>query len=133
MRRLVQLLASMLLAALLGAGCSEDSGAAPTIGDLTLQTTSVVVGQQATVSGQFTFSDPDGDVESFSVTVTAPTGASQTVGPQAIQNAEGVTDGPVSLAVVFNPGVAGDYGLEVWVTDSAGNDSNRLTGTVTAQ
>jgi hypothetical protein len=132
MRRLVPLLVLGLLVGLV-AGCGEDSGTAPAISDLTLQTTSVVVGQQATVSGQFTFSDPDGDVESFSVTVTAPTGASQTVGPQAIQGAAGVTDGPVALALVFNPGVAGDYVLEVWVTDGAGNESNRLTGTVTAQ
>ena len=132
MRRLVPCLASVLLATLLSAGCSDDQGTAPAISDLSLQTTSVPVGQQATVSGQFTFSDPDGDLESFSVQVTAPTGQSQTVGPQAIQGAAGVTDGPIGLAVVFNPGVAGDFVLDVWVVDSAGNESNHLTGTVTA-
>jgi hypothetical protein len=133
MRRLVPCLAFALLATLLSAGCGEDQGTAPTISDLSLQTTSVTVGQQATVTGQFTFSDPDGDLESFSVEVTAPTGLSQTVGPQAIQGAAGVTDGPISLAVVFNPGVAGDFVLDVWVVDGAGNESNHLTGTVTAQ
>ncbi|MBI5477669.1 MAG: hypothetical protein HY906_02370 [Deltaproteobacteria bacterium] len=133
MRPLIPVLASLLLAGLLSAGCSEDTGTAPAISDLTLQTTTVTVGQQATVSGQFTFSDPDGDLESFSVQVTAPTGLSQTVGPQAIQGAAGVTAGPITLAVVFNPGVAGDFVLDVWVVDSAGNESNRLTSTVTAQ
>jgi hypothetical protein len=132
MRTRVPVLVSVLLASLLAVGCGEDKGTAPTISDLTIQTTSVTVGEQVTVSGQFTFSDPDGDLESFSVEVTAPTGLSQTVGPQAIQGAAGVTTGPVGLAVVFNPGVVGDYVFAVWVTDSAGNDSNRLSGTVTA-
>lgn len=132
MRPLVPVLALVLVAGLLSPACSEDQGTAPTISDLSIQTTTVPVAQPATVSGQFTFNDPDGDVESFSVEVTAPTGQTQTVGPEPIQGAEGMTTGPVGLAVLFNPGVVGDYVLSVWVTDSAGNDSNLLTGTVSA-
>ena len=133
MRKLVSALVIVLLGSVLCLGCGGDEGTAPAISDLTLQTTSGAVGVQATISGQFTFTDPDGDLESFSVEVTAPNGQSQTLGPQPIQGASGLTTGPVGLAVVLNPPVAGDYALAVWVTDGAGNDSNRLDATFTAQ
>ncbi len=45
----------------------------------------------------------------------------------------GSTEGTLNFALALNPPVAGSYPFEIWVTDEAGNVSNRLSGTLTAQ
>ena len=126
-----------LLAATLIAGCGGSSGdaegTAPTIRDLTLTPTSIAVGAQATMTGALTFDDPDGDLSQVGVEITLPNGTKQALPKSAVQGASGLKEGPVDVALVVLPPTAGTYGIDVFVVDQAGHESNHLTVDVTAQ
>jgi len=134
MLRIGSWFAALLVAAALLGGCSdEDPGTAPAISDLTYDPASGTAGAQVTITGQFTFSDPDADVESYTIELAGPGNLAQTIGPQVLQGAAGQTSGSVGITLILTPPVAGDYTFDVWLSDVAGNESNRLTGTYTAQ
>ena len=134
MLRIGSWFAALLVAAALLGGCSdEDPGTAPAISDLTYDPASGTAGAQVTITGQFTFSDPDADVESYTIELAGPGNLAQTIGPQVLQGAAGVNSGPITLALMLGPPVAGTYSFDVWLTDAAGNESNRLTGTFVAE
>ncbi|HEY3354321.1 MAG TPA: hypothetical protein VGQ83_13800 [Polyangia bacterium] len=131
MPRLAMCLLPVVLLAL--AGCGDDKGTAPTIADLTYNPTTMPVGQATTITGNFTFTDPDGDLKDMVASVTLPSGQTQTLPAQALQNEAGQTNGAATLLLMLNPPAAGTYRFEVWLTDDAGNASNHLGGTLEAQ
>jgi hypothetical protein len=125
----------VLMALAFAAGCSDESdqGSPPSISDLTYAPTTVTVGQLTTITGTFSFTDPDGDLKEMTASLTPPAGQPQTLPAQALQNEAGQTSGMAQLQLVLQPPLAGTYSFEVWLTDDAGNDSNHLTGTFEAQ
>ena len=64
---------------------------------------------------------------------TDPNGASTTAGPNATQGTIGQVSADVGYLVQFNAIAAGTYSFELWMTDEMGNNSNRLSGSITAQ
>ena len=137
MQRLPLYAASVLAAASLTLGCGSDSdedrGAAPEISALTFSPDTIPVGMQSTISGTFTFSDPDADVQNLHILVTLPSGQKQELPGGPVSGASGHTSAAANFALFLAPPEAGAHGFELWVTDAKKNESNRLIGTITAQ
>jgi hypothetical protein len=123
---------ALLLCALLAA-CTSDDSSAPTISNLTLSPSSLPVGQQTTVGGTITFSDPDGDLDQLGVEVTLPDQSKQTLPMTDVQNVGTMTEGTLSWALIIAPPSAGTYHMSLWITDADAHESNHLDATVTAQ
>lgn len=119
---------SLLLGLTLLAACTSE-GASPEIASLTYSPESLTVGQQTTITGTFTFDDPDGDLDELGAEVVMPGGARQAFPMTDVRNVATTTEGTITWAMVVVPPAAGAYQLELWVTDADGNASNRLTGT----
>ncbi|MEE8408796.1 MAG: hypothetical protein V3T05_04255 [Myxococcota bacterium] len=118
---------------LAGCGSEDDSSGAPVLSNLTYSPQTITAGSLTTINGTFDFTDADADVTTFSVSVTDPTSTTTTVGPNPAQNVLGKTVGTVGFSLLLNATTAGIYALELWMTDDAGQDSNKLSGNVTAQ
>lgn len=123
--RIVPLVVAVAGLARCGPGSSTSHP--PSIRDLTVSSTAVVDGTtgRAEVLGSLAFSDSGGDVASLSFSSDAGTATIPTPG------AAGIVDGRGSAAVTLSPGRYGTFPFQVWVTDGAGAQSNRLSGTVT--
>ena len=111
----------------------DDNGTAPTISNLTIANSSLVVGQQTTVSGTLGFADPDGDLVDLGVELTLPDQSKQSLPMTALMNVGTMTSGSISWALIVVPPSAGTYKLALWITDMNGNESNRLETAATAQ
>jgi len=119
-------------------GCSSengggDTGSAPTITDLSLSPGEVEAGKATALSGTVGIDDSDGDVAQIGVEVTLPNGTKQSLPKAPAQAAGGVKEGQLALAMAFGPPSAGAYELTVFVVDSKGHESNRLTTTINAK
>lgn len=131
MRRMAWLAALLVLAA-----CESESatggGTAPTISNLTVDATTIEVGKSQNVTLSFDFTDPDGDVATAHVDVTvdgvAPLGLDSPV-----QQSAAATVGKAMVIVALGVPKAGPVALHVTLEDAAGNVSNALDATVTAQ
>ncbi|MFO1402074.1 MAG: kelch repeat-containing protein [Steroidobacteraceae bacterium] len=129
------LLASVLLLPACGGGSGgggSDHGTAPAISNLVYSPTAVYVGAGGgtqAVHGEFSFTDPDGDVSSGTLEALDASGTvidSQTF---AISGASGVTAGSVMVDVNAATSTAGNFTVRVSLTDRRGLSSNRLSGT----
>ena len=115
------------------AGCGhEDLGPVPILSDLTIENPSVAVGSPTQVTGSMSYQDGDGDVASLYIRVTTPDRQSQTIGPSPASGVSGRRAGTLGFGFALSVESAGDYVLELWVVDARDNESNRLSGTVTA-
>lgn len=114
-------------------GCSNSSdGTAPTIKDFTLMPTALTVGTTTALTGSMTIEDPDGDISGLSGNVTFP---DKTVHP--LQD-NGLASNATSIEVPFTipqlpVTAAGDYVVTVQARDGAGNQSEPVSVTLTAQ
>ena len=126
-----------LVGALGVVGCGSDDdgdkGSAPSIDSLSYSPETITMGQQATISGTLSFSDPDGDLSGIAYAITTPSGQSQTAPQSPLQGTAGHTAGVLQFAFALIPPEAGQYPFEIWVSDAAGHASNHLSGTLTAQ
>ena len=113
--------------------CASDDTTAPTISNLTFSPNALPVGQQTTVSGMVTFSDPDGDLDQLGVEITLPDQSKQTLPMTDLQNVGSMTDGAIAWALIIALPTAGAYRMSLWITDVDGHDSNRLEASATAQ
>lgn len=107
-----------------GGGPTES---APVIGNLTYAPDSALqfdFAGQVTITGNFDFSDRDGDLATL--TLTTSQGATLTA---PVSGAGGQTSGTIQGAVEVDTRVIGRYTFSVYVTDSRGNRSNSLSGT----
>jgi hypothetical protein len=105
------------------AGCGNSD---PVISNLLIQPASIPASQverTLSLSVTFSFSGFEGGVAT--VHVRSPL----LMADQPMANPTGATSGRAeqSLAVTIPTG-AGAYSLEIWITDDAGHDSNRLFG-----
>lgn len=125
LRRIVPLVVAV--AGLARCGPGGGNSHPPSIRDLTVFGPAVVDGTtgRAEVLGSLAFSDAGGDVASLSFTSDAGTATIPIAG------AAGIVDGRGSAAVTLSPGRYGTFPFQVWVSDGAGAQSNRLSGIVT--
>lgn len=129
--RAVRWLASLLFFAVLGVSCGgNDEPAAPahqpSISNLRYSPASAaqVPGATVTISGTFDFSDAGGDVSSLRMTSSGGADVAMPT-PQLSGIVSGTAVGQVSVSV----DKPGNYTFELWVTDSTGLNSNKLSGT----
>ena len=106
-------------------GLGGDGDHAPSISGLRYSPAAAVetAAGTASVSVQVDFSDAGGDVVSARMTSSA--GADTTV---PLSNLSGVKSGAGSATFVVAIDAAGSYTFDVWLIDSRGNVSNKLTG-----
>jgi hypothetical protein len=116
---------------LLAAACGSDTPAPPSVSMLVYSPMTIPAHQSVTVSGTFRFEDPNGDVATAHVAITAPGRERQETPSVAIQGS--ARQGAAQFAVALQDPVPGTYGFDVWVRDRAGNDSNVLSGSVLVQ
>ena len=114
-----------------GGGGGGGGPTAPTISDLQyspqVEYTSTT---PTTFSGSISFSDPDGDLSSATLTIADSSGATVSTETIPIQGAAGLTSGTGGASVIATLLVADNYTIQVYVTDEAGLRSNVLSGTV---
>lgn len=122
----------MILLATLLAACGSDGGSPPTISALTYSPMTATRGVQATIAGTFTFDDKDGDLAQLAAEVTLPDSSKQNLPMTDIRNVGDTKQGTLGFQMILIPPTAGAYQFALWVTDDGDNDSNRLTGTITA-
>jgi hypothetical protein len=109
-----------------GDGASAPTVHAPTISNLLYSpvTATQQAGGTATINGSFDFSDAGGDVASMRITSSGGVDTTALT-PQLA----GITSGTAIGQIVVSIDQPGKYTFEIWVTDSVGTNSNRLTGT----
>ena len=132
MRRILLLVVALGFCFSSGCG-SGDPGVAPAIKSLTHNPTAVTAGKAVTVSGSFVFEDPDADGTQFVIKIATPNGQTQQLPPAAAAGTSGLKAGTIMFAFMLNPMLAGDYALELWMLDDAGNRSNSLKSTISAK
>ncbi len=112
-----------------GGGGDGDDGTvnqAPAISTLELETANVdyrAGDGETTIAATVTYSDPEADITSWRVELSDGSSATQAVTVNG-------SSGQISIAVPLSTELAGDVTAEIWVVDSAGNSSNRLSATI---
>ena len=87
-------------------------------------------GGSVTVTATMDFADQGGDLSTFTLTVYNSSGGVESVNTNPVQNVSGVNSGTLTLIVMSVDTITiGDYSFDIYVTDSAGDSSNRLSGT----
>ena len=114
-----------------GGGPTPPAKVAPAISNLSYSPSSAYVSSgPLNFSGQFDFTDADGDLASVTLTIFDAAGTTVNTLTQTISGTEGLTGGSVQgvvTALLANPG---SYTLQIYVTDAAGLRSNLLSGSV---
>lgn len=111
---------------------SDDAGAAPTLRDFSLTTTTLTVGKAAVLDGLITVDDSDGDIAGLSSEIALPSGTTQTL-PQANVAAGSAETVPIQLKGQPSLPVAGKYTLRVSARGNAGNESSMLEQALAAR
>jgi hypothetical protein len=128
-------LSTCILGLSLTAACSgspANSGVAPKVSNLTLSQTTVKVGKVETITGDVSFSDPDGDVTQLGITLVQG-GKTFAVPKAQVPTVAGMTTGKVAYQLTVGASQPGVVEAVVVVYDAAGHASNALTATVTAE
>ncbi len=132
-RRLTLLsVGALLLACGGGGGGGGGGGTAPTISDLIYSPLGTYLGSgsgTATVSGNMLFTDPDGDLASWTLTLLDASGMQLQSTTTPIQGASGLTSGGLNAVAVVSTATLGTYTFRIQVTDARGNRSGALSGT----
>ena len=111
-----------------GGGGGGPPPAPPTISNLALNQTSVSQSSGTTsVPGSFQFTDPAGNLASFTVTVLDSSGKQVSTAITQLQGASGKTSGTVAGTVQFVASTPGVFTIQIYVADAGGAKSNTLT------
>jgi hypothetical protein len=106
-------------------GPSRPASQSPTIAILELDPSVAWIGESTTIAAQVSFDDPDGDVRSAVVEVKE---GPARLRPQKVRlRGAGATGGTAAFSFDVAPSKPAPLTIDVWVTDGAGNTSNRLT------
>jgi N-acetylneuraminic acid mutarotase len=131
-RRVTPWLAAGLLAACGGGGGGGGSaGTAPAITQFTYSPQGAYVGgagSTANIAGTVGFSDPDGDLASWSLTVLDAAGRTLQFVEQPISGAGGMTSGTLSASAAVSTAELGDFTFRIELTDARGLRSAPVTG-----
>jgi hypothetical protein len=121
-----------LVACLLLTACTDD-GTPPEISALTYTPDTVTVGVASTVTGSIAFDDVDGDLSRLNVELIGPDSQLHSIPSANITALGDLKTGTLPFQMVFGPPTAGDYTFNIWISDDAGNDSNKLDGLLTVE
>lgn len=114
-----------------GGGGGAPPATAPTVSNLQFSPQAVYVSATpATFSGSISFSDPDGDLASLTLTVLDAGGGTLSSMTAPVQGASGATSGTIQGSVTAAVSVAGNLTFQVYVTDTRGLRSNTLSAPV---
>ncbi len=112
-------------------GCEKpksSSESTPKISNLTFDPSTLAKGSGTVqVKAQFDFEDDDGDIKTLTYTFE---GATETT---KVLNVASKTQGAIKVTFSINTAIAKPYSLSGYVTDSKGNKSNTLSGTLTVE
>ncbi len=115
-----------------GGGGGQTASSEPVISNLSYWPKSAMLNQGGgfvTVNGTLEFSDQDGDVSELTITTRDAATCTQLSNLTApITGPQGIASGVVSISVVSDTTIAGDYLFDIMLKDAAGNVSNTLTG-----
>jgi hypothetical protein len=131
MKKKIYILCFIIIGVLFIAGCGSsgggDSNQEPVISNLLFSPSSALLGQEdgsVTVTGYVDFVDTDGDLATLRITSSA--GVDITI---PITGIDGQTRGTINGIFDVSTESIGTYSFEVWLVDSQGNSSNKLSGT----
>lgn len=115
------------------AGCGGNGGGsvgtAPSISNLLFSPSAVYVnegGGQTDIVGTFDFTDPDGNLSSFTIIVQDSNGHTVQSETTAIAGVSGLTSGTIQGVVTIMTTTAGDFSVQIYVTDTSGLSSNTI-------
>jgi hypothetical protein len=130
MGMLAAVFALLFFGGALGA-CEDDEahGAAPYIDGLSYAPETLPISTVTTISGEFSFSDPDRDAGQIAFTIIGPDQNRQDIAPQEVPGLRGQSGGVVSFTLQLQPAQVGTHVFEVFLIDDYGFESNRLEGT----
>lgn len=118
-------------------GCSGDDdtkkGSAPKLVDVTLDKAEIAVGALETLKIAVTYSDADGDVAKLGEQLVAPSGTSQSPNVIDLPEASGQKEGTHALALQIAAPTVGEANVSFWLVDQQGNESEKVTRTITAK
>jgi hypothetical protein len=126
----------LLAAALAACGGGDGGGGsapatAPTISNLQYSPQAVYVSTTPAIfTGSISFSDPEGDLASATITIVDSGGGTVSTALTPVQGATGVTSGTIQGSITTAVAAAGNYTFQVFVTDARGLRSNTLSGPV---
>lgn len=124
----------LLFAAVLtscGGGGGSPTATAPTIGSLHYSPEALYVQTTPAIfDGSISYSDPDGDLASVTITILDGGGGTVRTVSTPVQGAAGVTSGTIQGSITAAVSVPGSYTFQVYVTDASGLRSNTLDGPV---
>ncbi len=109
---------------------SDSSGAAPVVADLTFSPTTTLLGESVDVKGTVRITDADGDLSHWFVRFVRPDGTEE----MPLQGGFPQSKRDAQLSWSRNlvaPDQLGDYRVELWADDLAGNVSAVVSGIVT--
>lgn len=127
---------AILLVLLASCGGGGDGGGGtslspPSISNFSHSPTAAYVSvTPVTFTGEFSFSDPDGNLSTATLAINDAGGTTVSSTSTSIEGVAGLTSGQITGSVDFSLPIAGDYTLRIFVTDSTGLDSNTLSGAV---
>ena len=120
-------------------GCSADAadetdkGSPPKLVDVTFDKNEIPVGALETVKVTITYSDADGDVAKIGEQLTTPSGTSQSPNVVELSEAAGQKEGTHAFALQIAAPAAGAAEVSFWLVDRKGNESDKVTRTITAK
>jgi hypothetical protein len=131
MRVSVAILLALFSASIAGCGGASSASSTITIHDLSWSPKTAPLGVLTTFASTFSYEDPSGDLAGADVDWTNPAGQTVALPPGAFTST--MVPGVFSGALQLNAPTAGKYFFDIWLIDSAGHPSNKLTGTVDIQ
>ncbi len=120
-------------------GCSADAsdsaekGSPPKIVDVTLDKTEIAVGKLETVKVTIAYADADADITKVGQQLVSPSGTSQSPNVLDIGEASGQKEGTHAFALQIAAPAAGDANVSFWLVDAQGNESEKVTRTISAK
>ena len=133
------LLAALALITTPVLGCTADAadetakGSPPKLVDVTLDKNEIAVGALETVKVTLAYSDVDGDVAKVGEQLVTPSGTSQSPNVVEVGEATGQKEGTHAFALQIAAPAAGVAEVSFWLIDQQGNESERITRTITAK
>lgn len=118
-------------------GCGNEGGKsspqhAPSISNLQYSPDIAFLGQgggSVTATGTIDFIDTDGNISTLTLAVYDLSGNQKIIKTIPITGIAGIKTGRIDFVAILNTTVKGDYTFKIYISDSAGLQSNTLIGT----
>jgi len=112
-----------------GDGSGSTGNSAPSISSMSFSPDAVYVGSgdgSLSVIGSIDYADPDGDIESLTITVRDASGQVTDTLTSPIEGVVGSKSGTIEGELIVDTTTAGNYTVQVYLTDARNHRSNQL-------